>query len=345
MADEEIKTLNIGEEDISEEVSSVENQESNNDDLDLEARRRIIEEFAKQTSDVNEVEETSPVELPEIKSIETEIDKDDAVSEIVLDDKVESNNDKVEPIVEENLYNDDMILESIDNEQNFEEASPEKSLSKTVLLFLVLFVMAIIVIGSSFLLKDDKYDIKIKEPVTQEIISKTSVEAVNTFSSDNVFKVEKIQERVSVNKEVENLKALVEQYEEEKSALQNDLNNKKKYIARLEDNMGVLNRRVSSLDNINKRLKQEKAEASKVIAVKSSAPKKSSYVNESNISSIWKIKSVSDYGQEAIVSMIGKDKDVQVSAGDSLVEVGYIKSIKKSDGNWFVVGSIKTIAE
>ncbi|MCV6599806.1 MAG: hypothetical protein OIF36_04970 [Alphaproteobacteria bacterium] len=343
MADEEIKTLNIGEDDALETVSSDEKQESNNDDLDLEARRKIIEEFAKQTSTVSETEKETSVELPEIKPIESEVSKEELVPEVTESVKLETEDNKIESVLEDNLYNDDMILDSLDNEQNFEEASPEKSLSKIVLLFLVLFVMTIIAIGSHFLLKDDKYDIKIKETIAEKVVVEAPLEPVKNIPAENGFKVEKVQERVSVNKELENLKALVSQYEEEKSNLQNDLNNKKKYIARLEDNMGVLNRRVSSLDNINKRLRKEKQEAVK--AVVKTTLKKESYINESNVSSIWKIKSVSDYGQYAIVSMVGKNKDVKISAGDSLVEVGYIKSIKKSDGQWFVVGSIKTIAE
>jgi hypothetical protein len=68
-------------------------------------------------------------------------------------------------------------------------------------------------------------------------------------------------------------------------------------------------------------------------------------VQPSVISEKWKIKNVEENGLKVTVHMVGTDREINISTGDTVVEVGLINSIRKTDGKWYVIGSKKVISE
>jgi hypothetical protein len=112
----------------------------------------------------------------------------------------------------------------------------------------------------------------------------------------------------------------------------------------------VLRTRLSNSEyGVSSRIKRmqeaRKVRESKVLAAVAPADVSEKSNVKSGISTVWKIKSVEGQGQKVIVSMVDSDREVEISTGASLIEVGKITSIRRTAGKWYVVGSNKVISE
>lgn len=65
-----------------------------------------------------------------------------------------------------------------------------------------------------------------------------------------------------------------------------------------------------------------------------------------NISSVWKIKEIKNSGAAVVVYMTSNiDREIEISVGDVVSDAGVIRSVRKTNGEWYVIGSKKVIAK
>jgi len=122
---------------------------------------------------------------------------------------------------------------------------------------------------------------------------------------------------------------------DEAAKIKEDLIKKQSQIALLEDRKATLQRTISSLDNKKNQIQVVHKET------KNSSNKNS--ISDDSISKVWKISEVNDYGQSVVLQMIGHDRYITVSIGDTILDAGLIRSIRKTNGKWIVNGLKKRV--